>query len=634
MKNETKMPVSTASASSDDETTTGKEPEAGTAQTNKRICPGNHNGAKVCPTCKGKRRFPCKTCDGVGELVVNCGKCNGTGVNLPCSCCRGTGQHPRFAGDYCNWCGGSGSAIKGGRGWQWFPGAPCPACNGHRQVISKCPKCNEGKQTCPKCDGKGYLCTACDQEKEERSRKHSHFKENIGLLALSVITSDSSRNIWTKGDIPGSRLNEFIKSFNSKGDSGKHNPSKNEDIVAFIDNSTGFFETGTGMLLTKESLFINNGKMRWSIDIARHDCNEKLTKALLDFKFHAKRADAINVFVSGIRLAVNAWNYYTRICDLERASKPYRRDPNMEALLDTIRGNRRGPRPPIFSKGENADSVKPSTEKQDVVATGGSSRKTSAEVPSTVSGIKNKAPEKPVARIKEKPSPNKTQTGVLKSANSTPDDESTIRHSVWSTFREGPLFPEMVVLPAGTFMMGSNDHESEQPIRQIELKRPFCMGKYPITCEEYDKFLEANLGRGFDIPGNNQEGRGRCPVSGVSWTDAQAYCEWLSKVTKATYRLPSEAEWEYAARAGTITRYWWGNDVNEGGQYYGPKLPPAETTLFGTVGSFAPNPWGIYDLLGSVEQWCQDIHDINNEFTPLDGSPRFNSLTHKKIQGL
>jgi formylglycine-generating enzyme required for sulfatase activity len=500
-------------------------------------------------------------------------------------------------------------------------------------VISKCPKCNEGKQTCPKCDGKGYLCTACDQEKEERSRKHSHFKENIGLLALSVITTDSSRNIWTKGDIPGSRLNEFIKSFNSKGDSGKHNPSKNEDIVAFIDNSTGFFETGTGMLLTKKSLFINNGKMRWSIDIARHDCNEKLTKALLDFKFHAKRADAINVFVSGIHAAANAWNYYSRNCDLEMASKPRRHDPNMEALLDTIPGKWRSPRPPIFSKGESADSVKPATEKQDVVAKGGSSGKTSAEVPSTVSGIKNEAPEKPVARIKEKPSPKKTQTGV-KSASTALEDESAIRFPVWSTFREGPFFPEMVVLPAGTFMMGSNDHESEQPIRQVELKRPFCMGKYPVTCEEYDKFLEANIGRGFAIPGNNQEGRGRHPVSGVSWTDAQAYCEWLSKVTKATYRLPSEAEWEYAARAGTTTRYWWGNDVIEGVPYYGPKPPSRDLWSFGIVGSFAPNPWGIYDLLGSVDQWCQDIHDINNEFTPLDGSPRFNSLSHKQKQEL
>ena len=268
------------------------------------------------------------------------------------------------------------------------------------------------------------------------------------------------------------------------------------------------------------------------------------------------------------------------------------------------------------------------------VTAGNICRRTSTEIPSTVSGVKKEAPVKPVARIKDKPSPKKIQTGIVKSASTALEDESAVSFPVWSTFREGPFFPEMVVLPAGTFMMGSNEHESEQPIRQIELKRPFCMGKYPVTCEEYDKFLEANIGRGFDIPGNNQEGRGRHPVSGVSWTDAQAYCEWLSKLTKATYRLPSEAEWEYAARAGTTTRYWWGNDVKEGEQYYGPKPPPEDLWSFGIVGSFAPNPWGIYDLLGSVDQWCQDIHDINNEFTPLDGSPRFNSLSHKQKQEL
>jgi formylglycine-generating enzyme required for sulfatase activity len=269
---------------------------------------------------------------------------------------------------------------------------------------------------------------------------------------------------------------------------------------------------------------------------------------------------------------------------------------------------------------------------QYLVAAGNICRETSSEVLSTVSGITKEAPVKPIPRIRERPSPKEIQTDVVKSTDTTSGDESFIRFPVWSTFREGPFFPEMVVLPAGSFMMGSNDHESEQPIRRVELKRQFCMGKYPVTCEEYDKFLEANVGQGFDTPGNNQEGRGRCPVSGVSWKDAQAYCEWLSKITKATYRLPSEAEWEYAARAGTTTRYWWGDDVKDGVQYYGPKLPPGKTTSFGTVGSFAPNPWGIYDLLGNVEQWCQDVHDINNEFTPLDGSPRFNSLTHRQIQ--
>ena len=268
------------------------------------------------------------------------------------------------------------------------------------------------------------------------------------------------------------------------------------------------------------------------------------------------------------------------------------------------------------------------------VAAGYIRRKTGAETRGAVSGVTKALPAKPLSQIREGSPPIEIQTAVVKSTDSALYDESAISFPIWTTFREGPFFPEMVVLPAGSFMMGSNDHESEKPVRLIELTRPFCMGKYPVTCEEYDKFLEANVGLGLDEPSNNQDGRGRCPVSGVSWRDAQAYCEWLSKITKAIYRLPSEAEWEYAARAGTTTRYWWGDDVKDGVQFYGPKPPKGKNTSFGTVGSFAPNPWGIYDLLGSVQQWCQDIHDINNEFTPLDGSPRFNSLSHKKTQEL
>ena len=644
MKNEIKTAVPTASASSDDGTTTGQKPDAGTVQTNKRICPGNHKGAKACPSCNGKKKVQCNTCDGTAELVVNCGKCKGSGVDLPCSRCRGTGQHPTLSGNYCNFCRGSGSELKEcrewGRGWKWFPGAPCPACMGHRLVVSKCPDCHNGKKTCPTCDGAGYKCSACDKELSSLLDDHRQTREKAGLLALSIIGTDPSKRIWTKDNIPEHLLTAFFKRLNDGG-SIKKNP-REDKIVAYIDNSMGFFDSGVGMLLTNTALKITYAKdSAREIDLGSLGAQAKKKvgdssggNAYFNDKYlplPAGRAEAIELFIKGVWVAASALQYKNDACSLFRAGKPSTRNPKMEALLDTIKGE---PKPPIVRSRKAADPVKPATEEPDVVATGSFSRKASTEVPSMISGVKKDAPVKPVARIKEKPSPKKIQAGVVKSANSAPDDESAIRFSVWSTFREGPFCPEMVVLPAGTFMMGSNDHESEQPLRQIELKLPFCMGKYPVTCEEYDKFLEANVGRGFDIPDNNREGRGRCPVSGVSWTDAQAYCEWLSKVTKGIYRLPSEAEWEYAARAGTTTRYWWGNDVKEGGQYYGPKLPPGETTLFGTVGSFAPNPWGIYDLLGSVEQWCQDIHDINNEFTPLDGSPRFNSLTHKKIQGL
>ena len=266
------------------------------------------------------------------------------------------------------------------------------------------------------------------------------------------------------------------------------------------------------------------------------------------------------------------------------------------------------------------------------VAAGIICQKTSTEVQNTVLGLTKEVPVKLRTQVSKGAPPAKIQPDIVKSINAEPDDKSDNRFPVWTTFQEGPLFPEMIVLPAGSFMMGSDDHESEQPIKRIELKRPFCMGIYPVTFDEFDKFLELNYTLGIHTPDDRQQGRGRRPVSGVSWKDALAYCEWLSKITKATYRLPSEAEWEYAARAGTTTRYWWGDDLSDGARFYAPKPPRGKIDSLVAVGSFEPNPWGIHDLIGNVDQWCQDIHDINNEFTPLDGSPRFNSLTHKQIQ--
>ena len=121
--------------------------------------------------------------------------------------------------------------------------------------------------------------------------------------------------------------------------------------------------------------------------------------------------------------------------------------------------------------------------------------------------------------------------------------------------------PTMVVIPAGKFMMGSPDTEpgrdkNEGPRREVTIPKPIAVGKYEVTFEEYDQFAQAmNRTR----PTDRGWGRGRRPVINVSWNDAQAYVQWLSKVTGAKYRLPSEAEWEYLARAGTETVYWWGD---------------------------------------------------------------------------
>jgi hypothetical protein len=122
--------------------------------------------------------------------------------------------------------------------------------------------------------------------------------------------------------------------------------------------------------------------------------------------------------------------------------------------------------------------------------------------------------------------------------------------------QDGSEGPEMVWIPAGDFQMGGS-YSSEKPVHQVSVSA-FAMGRYEVTFEEYDRFAEAT---GREKPGDEGWGRGNRPVINVSWNDATAYMEWLSTQTGKKYRLPTEAEWEYAARAGTDTKYWWGNEV-------------------------------------------------------------------------
>ncbi len=119
----------------------------------------------------------------------------------------------------------------------------------------------------------------------------------------------------------------------------------------------------------------------------------------------------------------------------------------------------------------------------------------------------------------------------------------------------------MVWIPAGSFKMSDiqgSGYDDEKPVHRVSIDR-FAMGKYEVTFAEYDKFAEAT---GRTKPDDEGWGRGKRPVINVSWNDATAYAKWLSKQTSKNYRLPTEAEWEYAARAGTETKYWWGNNIS------------------------------------------------------------------------
>ena len=186
--------------------------------------------------------------------------------------------------------------------------------------------------------------------------------------------------------------------------------------------------------------------------------------------------------------------------------------------------------------------------------------------------------------------------------------------------------PEMVVIPAGSFLMGSPDptgvgFSNAKPLHSVRISS-FEMSKYEVTFEEYDAFTDAiGRERAYDAGW----GRGRRPVINVSWYDAVAYTQWLSSQTGENYRLPSEAEWEYAARAGSTTRYSWGNSIGRdrancedcGSQWDDKQTAP--------VGSFSANRWGLHDMHGNVWEWVQDCWHWDYKGAPADGSAWFES---------
>ena len=190
-----------------------------------------------------------------------------------------------------------------------------------------------------------------------------------------------------------------------------------------------------------------------------------------------------------------------------------------------------------------------------------------------------------------------------------------------TTFRDCPECPEMVVVPEGSFLMGSmsGGDDDERPVHEVTIERPFAVGVYEVTFAEWDACVS---GGGCDghRPDDSGWGRGSRPVVNVSWVDAQAYVRWLSRATGKKYRLPSESEWEYVARAGTTTEYWWGNDVGRnrancdrcGSRWDNERTAP--------VGSFSPNAFGLQDVHGNVWEWVEDCWNESYNGAPSDGS--------------
>ncbi len=192
--------------------------------------------------------------------------------------------------------------------------------------------------------------------------------------------------------------------------------------------------------------------------------------------------------------------------------------------------------------------------------------------------------------------------------------------------------PEMIVLPAGSYVMGSakgQGDDDEHPDHPVIIGRQFAIAKFELTFAEWDTCVtygdcEANID-------DSGWGRGRQPVINVTWNNAMQYVEWFSAMTGKPYRLLTEAEWEYAARAGTRTTYPWGNQIGKGnancsgcGSQWDGKQPAP-------VGSFAPNPFGLYDMQGNVREWVEDCYQPTYTGAPKDGSAWIADTCHYRV---
>ena len=182
--------------------------------------------------------------------------------------------------------------------------------------------------------------------------------------------------------------------------------------------------------------------------------------------------------------------------------------------------------------------------------------------------------------------------------------------------------PEMVVVPAGSFTMGGPTAD-EQPQHTVTFVRPFAVSKDEVTFADWDACVQAGGCNGYKPNDLGWTPRGKHPVINVNWNDAQAYVAWLSRVTGEPYRLPTEAEYEYAARAGSTTAYPWGDDIKLNGKAMancdgcGSMWDNIKTA---PVGSFAPNKFGLYDMVGNVFEWTEDCVHKNYANAPTDGS--------------
>ena len=205
--------------------------------------------------------------------------------------------------------------------------------------------------------------------------------------------------------------------------------------------------------------------------------------------------------------------------------------------------------------------------------------------------------------------------------------------------RNGGRGPEMMVVPGGSFEMGCalrlDCFDDQKPVHQVTIFRPFAVSKYEITFEDYGRFADSN-----DLDDEGW-GRGRRPVINVSWDDAKDYVAWLSSQTGQSYRLLTEAQWEYAARAGSATKYHFGDSESELCGYANfwdmeagnASAPCSDGVSLQTaeVGTYAPNAFGLHDMHGNVYEWVEDCWNRSYSGAPSDGSACLNGDCSKRV---
>lgn len=270
---------------------------------------------------------------------------------------------------------------------------------------------------------------------------------------------------------------------------------------------------------------------------------------------------------------------------------------------------------------ESAITARPSATQQATAAA--KEKPQPATTPTASAVVPAKKEAAPVVAAKPK-----AETKVAVSAKKIPADTSTQVAAVPKVtapkgdgLRDCELCPELVQVAPGSFVMGSNNgNDNERPATKVTIRKPFAIGRYEVSVAEWD-FCVTDGGCSYK-PKRKSGQSDQAPMGNLSWLDAMEYVKWLSKKTGRSYRLPTEAEWEYAARAGTKSRYWWGGKVGKGqvdckdcGTEWVRKNPP-------TVGTFGANPFGLHDTSGSVWEWTADCWNKSHDGAPRDGSAR------------